>query len=50
MPVKNNFYLIMERLEAAPFGMQQEHSYKTDHVNMKIALLKSRRYSRGQPE
>ncbi|CAI9176161.1 unnamed protein product [Rangifer tarandus platyrhynchus] len=33
-----------------PFGMQRAQSCKTDRINMKRILLKSRRYNRGQPE
>lgn len=49
--VNNHYCVIMERAGGEfPFGMQQEQSYKTDRINMKRILLKSRRYNRGQPE
>lgn len=49
--VNSNYCVRMEGAGGeSPFGMQGEQSYKTDRINMKRILLKSKRYNRGQPE
>lgn len=51
MQVNSNYCILMEGAGGqSPFGMQSEQSCKTDRINMKTILLKSRRYNRGQPE